>query len=136
LIACWGHGLLTLHRHLELFAANVSAFVLGTALAVVLISAHGALGAAIATTATELWLAAVYLVLLLRARADLRPRLRLVPAVALAGSIGIAAPLLLGVPSLPAALLGSVLFFAALAAQRQIPPELFEALRLRRSRRA
>lgn len=135
LIACWGHGLLTLRRHFELLAANVSAFVLGTGLAVVLIYSHGALGAAIATTATEMWLAAVYLVLLVRARADLRPRFGLVPAVALAAAIALAAPLLLVLPSVPATLLGSVLFFAVLAVLRQIPPELFEALRLQRFRR-
>jgi O-antigen/teichoic acid export membrane protein len=136
LIACWGYGLLTLRRHVELLAANLSAFVLGTGLAIVLISSHGALGAAIATTATELWLAAVYLLLLLRARPDLRPRFTLIPAVALAAGIAVAVPLLLGLPSVPATLLGTVLFFGVLAALRQIPPELFEALRLQRSRRA
>jgi O-antigen/teichoic acid export membrane protein len=136
LIACWGHGLLTLRRHAALLGANVSAFVLGTGLAAVLISSHGALGAAIATTATELWLAAVYLVLLVRARPDLRPRLLLAPAVALSAGIGLALPLLLDLPSVPATLLGSVLFFAVLAVLRQIPPELFQALRLQRSPRA
>jgi O-antigen/teichoic acid export membrane protein len=136
LIACWGHGLLTLRRHFDLLAANLSAFVLGTGLAVVLISSHGALGAAIATTATEFWLAAVYLVLLLRVRPDLRPRLALAPAVALAAAIALAVPLLLGLPSFPATLLGSALFFGVLAALRQIPPELFDALGLRGSRRA
>jgi O-antigen/teichoic acid export membrane protein len=135
LIACWGHGLLTLHRHFALLAANVSAFVLGTGLAAVLISSHGALGAAIATTATELWLAAVYLVLLLRARADLRPRFGLVPAVVLAAGTAVAVPLLLDLPSVPATLLGSALFFLVLGALRQIPPELFDALRLQRSGR-
>jgi hypothetical protein len=75
-------------------------------------------------------------VLLLRARPDLRPRLGLIPPVVLAAGIALAVPLLLGVPSLPATLLGSVLFFAVLALLRQIPPELFEALRLQRSARA
>jgi O-antigen/teichoic acid export membrane protein len=114
----------------------VSAFVLGTALAVVLISEHGALGAAIATTATELWLAAVYLVLLVRARADLRPRLSLAGPVALAAALALAPPLLLGLPSVASVAFATVMFFGALAAMRQIPPEILDALRLPRSSRA
>ena len=136
LLACWGHGLLTLRRHYALLVANLSAFVLGTALAIVLISEHGALGAAIATTVTELWLAVVYLVLLVRVQADLRPRLALAGPVAIAGLAACAPPLLIGLPSVVSVLLATVVFFGALAAMRQIPPEIAQALRLPRSARA
>jgi O-antigen/teichoic acid export membrane protein len=136
LIACWGHALLTLRRHAALLVANLSAFVLGTGLAIVLVSAHGALGAAIATTATELWLAAVYLVLLVRARPDLRPPAAIVPAVALAAAVAVAPPLLIGLPSLASTLLASALFFAVLALLGRIPPEIGQALRMSRSRGA
>ena len=136
LIACWGHGLLTLKRHRALLLANLSAFAVGTAMAVVLIEAKGALGAAIATTATELWLAGVYLILLVRARPDLRPRLGLAGPVALAALLALALPLLLGLPSLLSVVLASVVFFGVLTAMRQIPPEVAHALRLTRSSRA
>lgn len=131
LIACWGHALLTLRRHGTLLAANLSAFVLGTALSIVLVSEHGALGAAIATTVTELWLALIYLVMLVRARPELRPRAGIVPAVALAAAVAIAPALLLDLTSLVATLVATVLFFAVLAALRQIPPEIVQALRNR-----
>lgn len=136
LIACWGQALLTLRRHAALLGANVSAFVLGTVLSVVLVSAHGALGAAIATSITELWLAAVYAVLITRADPQLRPSARHLPPVALAAGIALAPPLLLGTPSVVSALLGTLLFFGALAAMRQIPPEIVQALRVRGSRHA
>jgi len=136
LLACWGHGLLTLRRHMALLLANLSAFVLGTVLAIVLISAHGALGAAIATTATELWLAVVYMVLLTRARADLRPRGSLLGPVVLAAALALAPPLLLGLPSVVSVAVATVVYFGALAAMRQIPREILDAARLPRSSRA
>jgi O-antigen/teichoic acid export membrane protein len=136
LLACWGHGLLTLRRHMALLLANVSAFVLGTGLAIVLISAHGALGAAIATSATELWLAGVYLVLLIRARPDLRPRLSLVGLVGIAAGLAVVPPLLIGLPSVVSVAVATVIYFGALAVMRQIPREILEAVRLPRSSRA
>lgn len=136
LLACWGHGLLTLRRHYAVLLANLSAFVLGTTLAIVLISDHGALGAAIATSVTELWLAAVYLVVLIRTRADLRPRLSLAGPVALAALLALAPPLLIGLPSVVSVIVASVVFFGVLMAMRQIPPEILQALRLPRSARA
>jgi O-antigen/teichoic acid export membrane protein len=136
LLACWGHGLLTLRRHFALLWANLSAFVVGTALAIVLISNHGALGAAIATSVTELWLACVYLVLLTRTSADLRPRLSLLGPVALAAAVALAPPLLLGFPSVVSVAFATVAFFGVLAAMGQIPRELLDAARLPRSSRA
>jgi O-antigen/teichoic acid export membrane protein len=136
LIACWGHGLLSLRRHGTLLAANLSAFVIGTGLSVVLIEAHGALGAAIATTATELWLAALYLVLLVRARADLRPRLGAMLPVALAAGLALLPPLMLGLPSVISVAVATLIFFGVLGALGEIPSEIAEALRLRRSRGA
>jgi O-antigen/teichoic acid export membrane protein len=136
LIACWGHALLTLRKHALLLIANISAFVVGTALSIALVAAHGALGAAIATAITEIWLAIVYLVLLVRIRPDLRPRGRLAPAVALAAAIAIAPALLLPLSSFASVVVATILYFAVLAVLRQIPPEIAEALRLSRFRHA
>ncbi len=136
LIASWGQALLTLRRHAALLAANISAFVLGTTLSVLLVSAHGSLGAAIATSATELWLAGVYAVLLTRARPELRPSARRLPPVALAAGVALAPPLLLDTPSFVSVLLATILFFSTLLALRQIPAEVIEALRRRGAHRA
>jgi hypothetical protein len=78
----------------------------------------------------------VYLVLLARARADLRPRLGLVPPVDLAAALALAPPLLLGLPSVVSVVVATLIFFGVLAALRQIPPEVSEAMRLSRFRRA
>ncbi len=121
LIACWGHGLLTLRRHIELLVANLSAFVLGTALAVVLISAHGALGSRHRNHSYRAMAGGCLSCCCSRARPDLRPRLRLVPAVALAASIALAAPSTPRSPPLAATVLGSCSSSSLLAAQRQIP---------------
>jgi hypothetical protein len=43
---------------------------------------------------------------------------------------------LIGLPSVVSVLLATVVFFGALAAMRQIPPEIAQALRLPRSARA
>jgi O-antigen/teichoic acid export membrane protein len=136
LIACWGHALLTLRRQSELMKANAAAFVVGTALAAVLIDAEGALGGAIATTTTELLLAVVYLLLLVRARADLRPPHRIVVPVAIAAAAATAIPLLVGTPSVVSVVVGSVVYLGLLAALRALPPEIMQALRMRRAAHA
>ncbi len=130
-VASFGHGLLALRRHRTILAANVAALVLGTALATLLVVLAGAIGAAIATAVTEVLLGLLYLVLLVRARPDLRPDARVLRPVALAAAAAIAVPLVLGLPSVPATVLASLLFFAVLAALRAIPPEVGQALRRR-----
>ena len=136
LIACWGHALLTLRRQSALMKANTGAFVFGTALAAGLIEAEGALGGAIATTATELVLAVVYLVMLVRARADLRPPTAVLGPVALAAGASLVVPLVVGMPSVVSVAVASVVYLGLLAALRALPPELRQALRLRRAAHA
>ncbi|MDQ4041410.1 MAG: oligosaccharide flippase family protein, partial [Actinomycetota bacterium] len=60
LVATWGHGLISLRRNRALLVANASALAVGIALTLLLVPPHGAIGGAIATTATELWLAGAY----------------------------------------------------------------------------
>ena len=133
LVATWGHALLSLRGQTALMKANAGAFVLGAVLALVLIEAAGAIGAAIATTVVELGLAGAYAVLLARARGDLRPSLRIAGPVALAGSAAVAVPLVLSTPSVVSVALGSLLYLGVLAALRAVPPEVGHALRLRRA---
>lgn len=129
LVATWSYALLTLRRHLELLLANLSAFAVGVGLTLLLAPAHGAIGAASAVIVGELWLSAVYLVLLNRADPRLRPPLRAIGPVALAAAGGVGLVLALELPSLPAALLATAIYFAMLVLMRAIPPEIFEQLR-------
>jgi O-antigen/teichoic acid export membrane protein len=133
LVATWSYALLSLERNRILIAANGSAVVLGIALAVALAEAHGALGAAIATSATELTLAVVYGFVITRIRPDLRPRLGILPKAAVAAAVAVAVPLLLGLPSVVSALLGLALFVGVLLPLGGVPREVLHALRLARS---
>jgi O-antigen/teichoic acid export membrane protein len=129
LVATWSYALLTLRRHLELLLANLSAFVIGVVLTLLAAPTHGAVGGALAVIGGEIWLATVYLVLLTRADARLRPPLRAIGPVTAAAAIAVAPVLALGLPSLPAALTATALYVVALWLMRAIPPEIFEQLR-------
>ena len=82
LVATWGFALLSLRAHREIIGANALAFALATGLVLALAPAHGARGAAVAMSVTEVVLAAAYGVLLMRSRPELRVSLRMVPRVA------------------------------------------------------
>jgi O-antigen/teichoic acid export membrane protein len=131
LVATWSHGLLSLRRNRALLFANLLALCVGVGLTLVLAPDHGAVGGAIATTATEFVLAATYAVLLVRGRRDLRPSLSVVPRVVLAAALAVGPMLLLGPPSVVAAVVASAVFFAVLLATRALPPEVIQALRRR-----
>ena len=129
-IALWGQALLSLREHAALLAANASALVVALALTLALAPSHGALGGAISTTGTELWLAGVYLAVLVRRHPHLRPDPRVLLRIAVAVvAAGVPAFFL---PALPAALAAAVIYTALLVALRAIPAEVFEALNLRR----
>lgn len=129
LVATWSYALLTLRRHAELLLANLSAFAVSVALTIVLAPAHGAVGGAVAVICGELWLALVYLVLLLRADRTLRPPPFVVVPVTVAAAVAVGPVLALELSSLPAALIASAIYFAALLVMRAIPAEIFEQLR-------
>ena len=131
LVAAWGYALLSLKRHSELLLANALAVVLGAALAAVLIPAEGAMGAAISLSATELALALIYLVLLLRHRPELRPEPRVLLPVLLATGLAMAIALapLHGVAQ---AAIATIVYFGALFAMRAVPQEVTDAIPRRR----
>jgi O-antigen/teichoic acid export membrane protein len=126
LMVLWGQTLLALREHAVLLAANASALVVAVVLTLILVPTHGALGGAISTAATELWLAGVYLVMLVRRHPRLRPNPRVVGPLVLAAALGVApAPF---VPALPATFAAAAVFAVVLLALRAVPAELFEAL--------
>jgi O-antigen/teichoic acid export membrane protein len=129
-IALWGQALLSLREHRVLLVANASALAVALVLTLLLAPAHGALGGAIATTATELWLAVVYLVVLARRHPHLRPQPAVLPRVLLAAAVAVVPALFL--PALAGAIVAAVIYAGLLLALRAVPTEVFEALGVRR----
>ena len=131
LVAAWGHGLLAMRRNVSLLVANLSAFAVGVGLTIALAPSHGAVGGAIATTATELWLALAYGVLLVRHRPDLRPEFGILGPLGVASGIALALPLLVRTPPVASVAIATAVYFGTLAALGAIPRELRDAFRLR-----
>jgi O-antigen/teichoic acid export membrane protein len=129
LVATWSFALLALHRYRALLFNNVSAFFIGIAFTLVLVPPYGATGAAISVTATEVALALMNLVALIRARTDLTPPLRILPPVAIAAAAVCLPLIVLGLPSFIEGLVAPLLFVGVLAALRALPNELLEAAR-------
>jgi O-antigen/teichoic acid export membrane protein len=129
LVSTWSYAMLSLQANRTLMVANGSAVLVGTALTLALCAPLGALGAAIATAATEIGLGLAYGVLLTRLRPDLRPELGIVPKGVGAAALAVAVPVALDLPSVPATVVGLGLLGATLLALRAVPVELLHALR-------
>lgn len=135
LVATWGYALISLHRHRALLVANALGFVVSGSLTLALAPAHGARGTAIATVSGEAVLALAYLVALVRARPDLRPRVAGVPRVALAAALALAPVLAFDLGRVGAPAVACALFAAAALALRAVPAELRDLLPARLSER-
>ncbi len=124
--------LLSLRRHGSVLVANLVGLggsVIGT---LALAPAFGAEGTAVATVIAEGLLALAMAVLLLRSRRSVRLPLGVVgPALALA-ALG-ACALLLPVHDAARAAIGGAVYFGGLLALGRIPPELLDAVKLRRA---
>ncbi len=128
----WGFGLVSIHRQRSLVAMNLGALVTVLGLGALLIPTSEATGAAIAAVAGESVLAVTALLLLLRARSDLRPELG-VPARAIAAAIPAALVALVpGLPAIAAALLALAIFVAIAWRAGAVPSELADAMPWRR----
>jgi O-antigen/teichoic acid export membrane protein len=127
-IAARGYSLLSLGRLRSMLISNAIALAVVLAAGIPLISAHGAIGAAIALLSAELALALSYEVSLTRGRPELRPEAGFLPRAAIAAAVAAAVVLLLGLPSLPAALVGLAIYGGGLTALGAVPPELRHAL--------
>jgi O-antigen/teichoic acid export membrane protein len=129
LVATYSYALLTLRRHRALLFANLSAFAVSVTLTLVLAPPHGAVGGALAVIGGELWLASVYLVVLVRTAPELRPPVKVIGPVVVAAALAIGPLLALDLPSLAAAPIATAIYIVALWVMRAIPQEIFEQLR-------
>jgi O-antigen/teichoic acid export membrane protein len=127
-IAARGYSLLSLGRLRSMLVSNAIALAVVLAAGIPLISAHGAIGAAIALLSAELALALSYEVSLTRGRPQLRPSAGFLPRATLAAAAAAVPVLLLGLPSLVATLVGLAIYGGVLMALGAVPPELRHAL--------
>jgi O-antigen/teichoic acid export membrane protein len=134
-IAARGYALLSLDRLRAMLVSTAIALVVVVGAGAPLISAYGATGAAIALVAAELTLASGYEFSLSRKRAAVQLDPGFVLRASAATLAAGAAAVVLGVPSLVSAVLGSAFYVAALLALGIIPAEIREAI-FRRRRRA
>ena len=132
-IAARGYALLSLGRLRAMLVSNAIALAVVFAAGIPLISAHGAIGGAIALLAAELTLASCYELALTGDRAQLRPPLSFLARVALAVAVAGTVTALTGLPSLPAAALAAVVYALAAIALRVVPDEVRHALLSRRA---
>jgi O-antigen/teichoic acid export membrane protein len=128
--AVWSNGLLSLGRYRAILAVNIFALVFGSVLVAVLVSLDGARGAAIATAAGELVLAALSGAALTHADRSLAPPMRVVPAVLLAATLAVATTLI-PLPVLLSVVVAGAVYLATLLILGAIPQELREQLRRR-----
>jgi O-antigen/teichoic acid export membrane protein len=128
LIAAWSFGLISIKRYGSLLTANAVALAVSCALTLALTESHGAEGGAIATVCGEAALAAGLLMALVRSQPAFRPRLAIVPKVALAAVPATVIALAAEVPSLARALLTLGVFGLIIAATRAVPGEIIEII--------
>jgi O-antigen/teichoic acid export membrane protein len=132
LVATWGYGLLSLSRYRAILLCNALALTMAVVMSVVLIPPFGAEGAAVALTAAELSLGLSYGFALMRGRADLRGSFYVVPGALLAAAVASVPLALVGVPSLPALVAASAIYFFVLIVLRAVPGEVMDVLRIPR----
>ncbi|HVL30832.1 MAG TPA: oligosaccharide flippase family protein [Solirubrobacteraceae bacterium] len=129
--AVWGYGMLSLHLHRTILALSFGLLAAVVVVVAVLVPIDGARGAAIGTAAVEVVAAVVGGFLLVRGRPHLRPRLQIVPKVALAAALGAAPAFATELPVSLRVVLASLVYGAVLLALRAFPREL-DALLSRR----
>jgi len=132
----WGYGMLSQHLHRTILLFNLVSLPVVTVTVAVLVKLDGARGAAIGTAAVEVGIAIVGGILLVHDRPHLRPRLAVVPKVALASLLGASPMLIDGMPVLARLALSSAIYGVVLLAVRAYPEELKALMpaRLRRRR--
>jgi O-antigen/teichoic acid export membrane protein len=127
-IAARGYALLSVDSMRAILVSNAIALGVVAVAGVPMISAHGAVGAALTLLAAELTLAACYEVALTRRRAELRMTPGFVARVTLAALVALVPVLLLDLTPVLMAAIGGIVYLAALAALGAVPAELREAL--------
>ena len=131
LLATWGFGLISLHRHAALLLANGFALALSVGFSLLLVPEHGALGAGITTVIGETGMAVAYAVALMRPNPELRPGLGVVWKVALATALALGAGVAAGGSGVIAVGAAGVVYLGAVLALRAVPDELYDFVRRR-----
>lgn len=128
LVASWGFTLLSIREYGSLLVVNGLALLVSCGLTLALAGPDGARGTAIAVLCGEFTLALGYLLVIVLRAHELRPRLAVVPKVALAAAP--AAPLALApvLPSLARALLAVGLYTLLIVLTRAVPKEVLELI--------
>jgi O-antigen/teichoic acid export membrane protein len=131
--AILGYALLSVREYRQLLRANVLAVTVVTILALVLIPAYGARGAAVAPTVAEACLGLAYAISLARGGTRLRLSLGFIPrlAIGLAVSLAVAYALPVSSELIRLVALGAV-YFPLLYVLKVIPVEMVDALVRRR----
>ncbi len=134
LVATWLFALLSLKHFRQILIGNLIAAAAAIVGTLALAPPLGAEGAAIATVAAEAVLVASSYFFVRRARPDWRLQLGVVPKIGVGAIVGLAAAVALSAwpPWLLAGIAG-LLFAGVILATRAVPPEVFDALRRRRS---
>jgi O-antigen/teichoic acid export membrane protein len=127
--------LVSMRRYRPLLVASACGLAINILLAMVLVSALGAEGGAIADVVSELLLASGLTVVVMRVAPGHGINARFLPPVLLASALA-ATVLLLPVGSLVRALAATVIYFGVLGAARAIPDEVLAAARQVRALRA
>ena len=128
LVATWGYGLLSLSEHRAILVCTLLALTVAAGAGIPLIDAHGARGGAISLVLAELCLAGSYGFALIRSRPAIARAGATLPGLGLALGLALAAGLLIGLPALPALIVSTLVYGAALIATGTIPWEVRHAL--------
>jgi O-antigen/teichoic acid export membrane protein len=123
------YALLSLRLHRAILVIACSVLVVNVILAATLGAAHGAMGAAYATLASEVVGLAIGFAVLRRSHPGVVPALGVIPRVAVAGAAAALVALIPGLPPVADALIGSAVYIVVVWAVGAVPRELLEAIR-------
>jgi lipopolysaccharide exporter len=124
----WANGLLGLGLYRLILIINLAALAVNATLVAPLVLIDGARGAAIGTAVAEILAAIAQCVAVVWGRPQLRPSLRILPKVALAGALGLLPLAMTGLPVIVRLAISTALFGACLLGTRAFPPELLDLM--------
>ncbi|HXD55765.1 MAG TPA: oligosaccharide flippase family protein [Solirubrobacteraceae bacterium] len=119
----WSNALLSLRRHGDLLRITLGVLCMGVLLTGALAALDGATGAAAGLAASEVTVAVVNALVVVRRRPALRPSLRVLPRAALAVAVSLS-PMLLDIPVIAQLAISTPLYLLVLVLTRALPPEL------------
>ncbi len=122
--AVWANGLLGLGMYRQIMVLNITALAANACVVTALVLLDGAQGAAIGTAIVEIGAAIANAALVIRGRPQLRPSLRAMPRVAVAGLLGLAPLALPDTPVIVRLALSSLIYGASILALGVLPREI------------